>query len=126
MLKSGATATDPKATFEIVPMDPKHQQQIRDAIDSYLADPSQLPLTSRLVNLARKFDALPTYADMGAALLVRSDGNVLAVSSDEAWDANARSVQETNLVWKRIAYEKGAERFPDAASAFRALIAKLE
>jgi hypothetical protein len=120
------TACDPKATLAKVQIDAIHEHQIRDAIDSYLADPSQLPLTDELVVLAKSLDALPTYCDMGAALLVRPDGTVLAVSTDVSWDENAVSSVVTDVFWIRVAFEKGSERFPDAASAFKALIEDLE
>ena len=125
MLNCWQAVTDPKETFARVPINATHQQHIRDAISSYLANPSQLSLTQDLIEIVTRFDALPTYADMGAALLVKPNGIVLAVHSNQKWDARATSSIENDIKWKRVAYEKGAERFPNAATAFRHLVSEL-
>lgn len=86
---------------------------IRAAIDSYLQDPSQLSLTTELAFLARNLMALPVHADMGAALLIRPNGDVLGVSTDQSWTDSgpiSRVVTESDII--ALAYDKCVMRFP--------------
>jgi len=86
---------------------------IRAAIDSYLQDPSQLGLTTELASLARHLVALPVYADMGAALLIRPNGDVLEVSTDQSWaDPKPISRVVTDSDTIALAYDKCVMRFP--------------
>jgi hypothetical protein len=89
------------------------EAQIRNAIAAYLSDPSQLGLTVELASLARTLKALPVYADMGGALLIRPDGQVLEVSSDVSWTDPSppfRVVSDSASI--NQAYDRCAERFP--------------
>jgi hypothetical protein len=92
---------------------PSPEPLIREAIASYLKNPSQLELAEELVSLARALDALPVYADMGAALLIRPTGEVLSVSSDESWTVPAPKYKVvTDPTWIERAYDKCALRYP--------------
>ena len=89
------------------------EAQIRDAIVSYLNDPSQLQLTANLVSLARTLDALPIYADMGGALLIRPTGEVLEVPIDQSWTDSAPNYRVVDdPTWIKHAYDKCALRYP--------------
>jgi hypothetical protein len=50
---------------------PNVEEEIRAALLEYLKDPTVFGLTTDLATLARALDALPVYADIGAALLIR-------------------------------------------------------
>lgn len=82
------------------------QQAIRDALATWL-DAPHLP---NLVPLARRLGALPVYADMGAALLLGPTGDVISVSTDQAWDENAATSIETQSEWVLIARLEAARR----------------
>ena len=71
--------------------------------------------------LARAFNALPVYADIRTALLVRSDGTVLAVNSNQVWDESSEYEEVSDPIRLRIAYQQGAERHPIAREALQAL-----
>ena len=94
----------------------EQQDVIRLAIAEYLANPGRIGLTTDLAALAKRFHALPTYADMGGALLVRCDGTVLVVHSNQAWDetSDLEFEEETDPFWVDIAYKTGAEKHPRA------------
>ncbi len=98
------------------------EQAIRSAINAYLDDPSAIDLTTDLAVLARSFDALPVYADIGAALLVRVDGSVISVHTNQVWDEDAEWEEVDDPSWLRIAYETGAERHPIARDVLRSLV----
>jgi hypothetical protein len=57
--------------------------------------------------LACRFDALPVYSDLGGALLLRPDGEVLSVGWD---DDDARPPKSP---WHLIALAGAAEGFPE-------------
>jgi hypothetical protein len=82
------------------------------ALDTYLQDPSSLGLTSDLAILAQAHNALPVYADMGGALLIRSTGEVLLVHSNQEWTASAESSVVTDAQWIAVAYTACEKRFP--------------
>lgn len=67
--------------------------EIASVLAAYLLDPSLIGPILRdnedLPVLARAFGALPVYADIGGALLIRPSGEVLFVHSNQAWDAAA-------------------------------------
>lgn len=97
------------------------EQAIRSAINAYLDDPSAIDLTTDLEVLATSFDALPVYADLSAALLVRIDGSVMSVHTNQVWDKDAEWEEINDPSWLRIAYETGAERHPIARDVLRSL-----
>ena len=97
------------------------EQAIRSAINAYLDDPSAIELTTDLAVLAISFDALPVYADIGAALLVRVNGSVMSVHTNQVWDEDAEWEEVDDPSWLRIAYERGAERHPIAREVLHSL-----
>ena len=97
------------------------ERDIRSAIKAYLDDPSSIELTTDLAVLARVFDALPVYADIGGALLVRVDGSVMSVHSNQVWDDASEWEKVDDPSWLRIAYEAGAERHPIARNVLQLL-----
>lgn len=96
---------------------PSINSDITAVLTAYLNDHSLIgPVLERnddLPILARKFHALPVYADMGGALLIRLNGEVLVVHSNQAWDETSQSEVETNEQWLRVAYLSCARRFPE-------------
>ena len=82
------------------------QQAIRDSLAEWLNDP-HLP---DLAGLARNLEALPVYADMGAALLIRPDGTVISASTDQPWDETATASLETRSEWVQVAHLEAARR----------------
>jgi hypothetical protein len=85
---------------------------IRSAFRSYLEDPAALGLTTDLAVLAEALDALPVYADIGGAILIRPSGEVLLVHSNQAWDATASHEVQSDPYWRRVAFDSCVERFP--------------
>lgn len=95
---------------------PNVDQEISAVLAAYLRDPSLIgPILEKnedLPVLARAFNALPVYADIGGALLVRPSGEVLFVHSNQAWDASAVVEVERREKWVGEAYSACARRFP--------------
>jgi hypothetical protein len=58
--------------------------------------------------LARRFDALPVYSDMGGALLLRPDGEVLSV----LWDSESEA-RPAERRWRLLGLAAAAEQFPE-------------
>jgi hypothetical protein len=106
-------------------VDPSVDQEIRAVLAAYLRDPSLigavLENNDGLPVLARIFDALPVYADMGGALLVHPSGDVLFVHSNQVWDALAEFEVERSEKWVGEAYRSCARRFPSLGEAVRRL-----
>jgi hypothetical protein len=98
---------------------------ISAALAAYLDDHSLIgPVLDKnadLPVLARKFRALPVYADIGGALLIRPNGEVLLVHSDQIWDETAQSEVETDKQWLLVAYTSCAQRFPSLHQVARDL-----
>jgi hypothetical protein len=82
------------------------------ALAEYLLYPSSMKLTSDLAVLARAHGALPVYADMGAALLIRSTGEVIAVHSNQEWTAASEWSVVTEAQWIAVAYAACERRYP--------------
>jgi hypothetical protein len=99
--------------------------QIREALANYLKDPSRLGLTTELAVLARALNALPVYADISGALLIRPNGEVLSVLSDQAWSDTAKFNLETDPVWIQRAYERCSARLPALRATMAELAARL-
>jgi hypothetical protein len=85
---------------------------IRAVLSGYLQDPTILGLTTDLAILARSLDALPVYADIGGALLIRPSGEVLEVHSNQRWETQSEHELVTDPETRRVAYESCARRFP--------------
>ena len=98
------------------------ESEIRAAIATYLKDPSTLDLTSELASLARSLDALPIYADLGGALLIRPNGEVLEVHSNQSWTSE---VPECRVVsdpeWIAHAYDKCMLRYPQLRNTIKSI-----
>lgn len=88
------------------------EEEIRAALSEYLKDPTVLGLTTDLAILARALDALPVYADVGGALLIKPSGEVLCVHTNQAWTDDVGFKVETGPEWIRRAYKACAERYP--------------
>ena len=88
------------------------EEEIRAALSEYLKEPTMLGLTTDLAILARALDALPVYADIGGAVLIRPSGEVLCVHTNQAWTEDAEFKVETGPEWIRQAYKACAERYP--------------
>ena len=101
------------------------QEQIRYAIEQFLLNPAEVGLPADLANVARELVALPTYADIGGALLVRPDGTVLSVHSDQPWNSKSEFEIENDPDWIRVAFDKGRDRYSLARRAFNALSSQL-
>jgi hypothetical protein len=84
----------------------------RQAIRLVLAEWLEAPHLPDLVPVARKLQALPVYADIGAALLVTLSGEVVAVSTDRPWDANAVASHDVGPEWARLAHLEASRRHP--------------
>jgi hypothetical protein len=82
------------------------------ALDTYLQNPASLELTSDLAILARVHTALPVYADIGGALLIRPTGEVLLFHSNQEWTATSESSIVTEARWIAVAYVAGEKRYP--------------
>jgi hypothetical protein len=100
-------------------------QEIKAVLAAYLQDPSLvgaiLENNEDLRVLARTFDALPVYADLGGALLMRPSGEVLFVHSNQLWDGSAEVEVERREEWVGEAYRSCARRFPSLGEAIRHL-----
>jgi len=76
---------------------------IRRRLAEYLSDPA-----SEHHDVARRFDALPVYADMGGTLFITPSLLVLSMKSDEIV-----LTEESAAEWKFIALVAATERFPE-------------
>jgi hypothetical protein len=88
------------------------EAKIQEALSAYLADPAILGLTKDLAVPARTLNALPVYADIGGALLIKPSGEVLCVHSDQAWNEASQYRAETDPARIDLAYATCAVRFP--------------
>jgi hypothetical protein len=91
---------------------PAFQDALVHALEVYLQDPSSIGLTSELAVLAQAHGALPVYADMGGALLIRRTGEVLSVHSNQEWSAASEWSVVTEALWLNIAYVACERRYP--------------
>lgn len=58
---------------------------VRMALEAYLASPGAAELPEEVRPVARGLGALPLYVDIGGALLLRPDGTLLEVHSNQSW-----------------------------------------
>jgi hypothetical protein len=91
---------------------PSIETEILGALAEYLKDPRKPGLDPELAVLARGLCALPVYADMGGALLIRPSGDVLIVNSNEEWTEKAEYDVVTDPEWISRAYDSCARRYP--------------
>jgi hypothetical protein len=88
---------------------PSIETEILSALAEYLQDPRKPGLDPELAVLARGLCALPVYADMGGALLLRPSGDVLIVNSNEEW-TDYEVVTDPESISR--AYDSCARRYP--------------
>jgi hypothetical protein len=97
--------------------------QINEVLDTYLLDPSWIgdPLRHNpdLPALAKSLRALPVYADMGCALLIRPTGQILSVHSNQAWDEHAAHELVSDPFWVHMALTSCETRFPSLSNVVR-------
>jgi hypothetical protein len=91
---------------------PAFQDALGRALQAYLQDPLSIGLTSDLAILARTHIALPVYADMGGALLMRSTGEVLLVHSNQEWTVSSEWSLVTEAQLLDVAYAACQSRYP--------------
>src|ERR1700691_2783399 len=91
---------------------PALQDALVRALEVYLQDPSSIGLTSELAVLAQAHGALPVYADLGGALLIRRTGDVLSVHSNQEWTAASEWSVVTDAQWLDVAYVACERRYP--------------
>jgi hypothetical protein len=91
---------------------PAFQDALVHALAVYLQDPSSIGLTSELAVLAQAHGALPVYADLGGALLIRRTGEVLSVHSNQEWTAASEWSVVTEAQWLEVAYVACERRYP--------------
>jgi hypothetical protein len=91
---------------------PAFQDALVLALEAYLEDPSSIGLTSELAVLAQAHGALPVYADLGGALLIRCTGEVLSVHSNQEWTAASEWSVVTEAQWLEVAYVACERRYP--------------
>ena len=82
------------------------QDVIRQLVDCWLASAPSDPV---LVEAVRSTGAIPVYADIGGTLLLRTDGEILAL--DDGPSAVPRI--ETDLGWRITAMVVGAEKYSE-------------
>src|SRR5262249_11542501 len=63
--------------------------------------------------LAQRLNALPLYADMGGCILIRPDGTMLFIHSNQKLDADAVSAPLTDRRWRHTALVVGSEKYPE-------------
>ena len=85
---------------------------IHKAIAAYVAGYDSSACSSDLRQLATALDALPVYADIGGALLIRPSGQVLLVESDQPWGAGSKYRFVEEGPWRMLALVSAARRFP--------------
>lgn len=91
------------------------EAEITRALVAYLADPSILTMGPGLVVVASYLHALPVYLDMGGALLLRPDGQILSVHADQKWCADSEWEVVTDARWRTVALITASERFSNLA-----------
>ena len=91
---------------------PAFQEALGRALEEYLQDPSSIGLTSDLAVLALTHVALPVYADLGGALLMRSTGEILLIHSNQKWSAVSEWSVVTNAQLLDVAYSACQRRYP--------------
>jgi len=62
-------------------------------------------------SIARQYDALPLYGDMGGSLALRPDLEIIAIPDDP----RERMHVETDPLWRTVALVRGSKRFPQLA-----------
>jgi hypothetical protein len=92
------------------------KRSVQRALSAYFDMPAVAPFPSSVLPVARHLQALPVYVDIGGALLLRPDGTVLEVHSNQSWDGPVESRDleaERDLKLARVA---AARSWPTLAS----------
>ena len=87
-------------------LDDKEERSVEGALDTYLRLPAAAGLPSEVLPLARQLSALPVYVDIGGAILIRPDGTVLEVHSNQSWEGGVESrslTEPRDLLLARVA-----------------------
>lgn len=92
---------------------PDHASLIETALREYLARPRSYSLPVEAELFAKTLHALPAYADIGAALLIRPQGSVLSISSDQVWSEHSEWETVSDLAWINAAYLSAIQKHPN-------------
>ncbi len=84
---------------------PDLRSVIQHLIQRWFDSPTHL----ELVDAVRTSGALPVYADMGGALLLRPDGEILCFP----WDSLGEPARESDPGWRITAVVVGTEKYPE-------------
>ena len=76
---------------------------VQRRLTEYLRDP-----TAEFRDVARQFNALPVYSDLGGTLFITTSLQILSIRSDDTIVAEEHAPQ-----WKLVALVAAAERFPE-------------
>ncbi|MDC3979814.1 hypothetical protein [Polyangium jinanense] len=90
----------------------EQQALVGEELSRYLESTDSRKMVADLVDAAREASALPVYADMGGALLITTEGDVLIVSTNQVWDRNAKWETEADPQWRLLARIAASERYP--------------
>ena len=95
--------------------DERERREIELALLAYLAHPEDGKVPTDLAPIARRWKALPVYADMGGALFITTAGDVLVVDSNQCWDESTELEVEISRRWRAAAFITAAEHYPQLA-----------
>jgi hypothetical protein len=84
---------------------PDLRSVIGHLVEQWLAAPTHL----ELVEAVRNSGAVPVYVDIGGALVLRADGEILCYP----WDSLAEPAPESDASWRLTAVVVGAEKHPE-------------
>ena len=80
--------------------------QIRQRLAEYLSNPA-----AEFQDVARRYEALPVYSDVGGTLFLTPSSQVLCLPADSV-DLH----EEHSLEWRLVALVRAAEKFPELQS----------
>jgi hypothetical protein len=90
-----------------------HSAEIRQAIENRLAEYLSRPdEVWGVADIARQYNALPVYLDMGGMLFLTPSGDVFFLGNEDG-----DSMQpETSIEWRTIAAVVASEKYPELAA----------
>lgn len=77
--------------------------QIRRRLAEYLSNPA-----AEFQDVARRYDALPVYSDIGGTLFLTPSSKVLCLPTD-----SVDLQEEHSLEWRLVALVRAVEKFPE-------------
>jgi hypothetical protein len=77
--------------------------KIRQRLAEYLSNPA-----AEFQDVARRYDALPVYSDVGGTLFLTPSSQVLCLQAD-----SVDLQEEHSLEWRLVALVRAAEKFPE-------------